>query len=321
MRRTQKTSRPANRRIRGNSPRNHLLDVKIRTSTARRQRREKVARWVLKLVLLAMLIAGSVYGLRAALDKFFFSNPEYTLQRITMDLDGIFTREEALSETGLHEGVNIFSVDLGAIEKALGAAPQVASVRVERQLPGELRIQLVSRRPVAWIAAEDQAAADPRSSEKALLVDESGFLMRPRHMRPEYLHLPIIYGASSDNIQAGEPLHSEDLRLALTLLKTVSTTPSSPLNIRSLDISRGYCITVVNDQNARIIFSIEDFAGQLARIDKLLAHCQETGRAIDTVNLMVKRNTPVTFIAAAAPALEETPTLPAPAKGGKLRRN
>lgn len=321
MRKSPKSTRPANRRIRGNSPRNHLLDVKIRTSTARRQRREKVTRWMLHLILLALLIAGSVYGLRAALDKFFFNNPEYTLQRITMDLDGIFTREEVLAETSLHEGVNIFSIDLGAIEKALSAAPQVASVRVERHLPSELNIQLVSRRPVAWVASEDQAVANPHSSEKALLVDESGFLMRPRHMRPEYYHLPIIYGVRSDNIQAGEPLHNEDLRLALTLLKTVSNTPSSPLNIRSLDISKGYCISVVNDQNARLIFGIEDFAGQLARADKLLAHCQETGRAIDTVNLMVKRNTPVTFVVASVPAPEESTSHPPSAAGGKLRKN
>ena len=40
------TRRPANRRARSVSPRDHLLDVKIRTSTARRRRQEKIGKWV-----------------------------------------------------------------------------------------------------------------------------------------------------------------------------------------------------------------------------------------------------------------------------------
>ena len=43
-------------------------------------------------------------GFRAALDRFFFKNAEYTLRRISFNLDGILTREEALAATGLREG-------------------------------------------------------------------------------------------------------------------------------------------------------------------------------------------------------------------------
>jgi hypothetical protein len=34
----------------------------------------------------------------------------------------------------------------------------------------------------------------------------------------------------------------------------------------------------------------------LDRLRKLLAHCHDTGRRIDTANLIVTRNTPVTFV-------------------------
>lgn len=292
--------RKVNRRARRPSSRDHLLDVRIRTSTARRRRNEKVGGWIWTLLVVVGLGAGIFFGARAALDRFFFENTEYTLRRITLDLDRVLTREEALDAAGLHEGGNIFSVDLAKVKAALLKFPQVESVRVERELPDHLSITLTARKPVAWVAPPGETE-DPSASEKSLLVDASGFLMHPLHVLPEYFHLPAIYGAQSDNISAGDILPGEDLRLALALIDKVSNTPESRLRIRTLDISRGYCIEVVSDRNAHIIFGTEDFEGQLHRLRQLLAHCEESGRTLNTVNLMVKRNTPVTFVVAAAP--------------------
>lgn len=315
----QQPIRKANRRIRGGSARTHTLDVRIRTSTARRRRHETVSKWVVTVMVLGVLSAGTFFGARAALDRFFFKNADYTLHRITFDLDSILTRDEALTVTGLREGINIFSVDLNKIEATFRAMPQVQDVRIKRELPDHLAISITAREPVAWVAAEGESG-DPTASEKALLADASGYLMRPRHILPEYYHLPVIYGVKSDNIRDGESLSSEDLRLALLLIDTVARHPESLLRIRTLDISRGYCIEVVNDTNARILFANHDFERQLTHIQQLLAHCAESGRTLESVNLMVKRNTPVTFIAAAPPELPtktKGPTAPA----SKTRRN
>ncbi len=313
-----KVNRRASGRERGASGRNHLLDVRIRTSTARRRRKETVARWVWNLFAAAVVVIAAFLGVRAVLDKFFFQNADYTLNRITMELDGAVTREEALSRTGLREGINIFSVDLAAVEASLSALPQVESVRVTRQLPDHLDVTLAARKPVAWVAAPGETG-DPTTSERSLLVDPAGYLMRPTHIRPEYYHLPAIYGVVGDDIRGGELLHNEDLRSALGLLEALSRHPESLLRIRTMDISRGYAIEVVNDRNARITFGTADFESQLARLQQLLLHCEETGRLLESVNLVVKRNTPVTFVAlAAAPA----PPVAAPAATpAKTRRN
>ena len=319
------TVRKVNRRSRATAPRDHLLDVRIRTSTARRRSQEKAGRWIRNLLFLAFLISGSVFGVRYALDRFFFQNAEYTLRRITLDLNGLFTREQALAEAGLREGVNIFSVDLARVENALKAIPQVESARVVRELPDHIQITLTARKPVAWVAAEGETG-DPTSSEKSLLVDASGYLMRPRHVTPEDYHLPVIYGIKSDNIREGEALQIEDMRNALQLLETVARHPESLLKIRTMDVSKGYRIDVINDTNSRIIFAASDFEEQLGRLQKLLMHCSETGRALESVNLMVRRNTPVTFVMAAAPPVEETPAASAPTRSPtksqqKTRRN
>jgi len=319
----QGPTRKVNRRLRNTLTRAHLLDVRMRTATTRRRRRETIARWVSNVLLIAAIGTAAFFGLRAALDRFFFKNTEYTLRRISFNLDGILTREEALAAAGLREGVNIFAVDFAKVETALRAIPQVQDVRLDRKLPDQIDVSITARRPVAWVAAAGEKG-DPSASEKSLLVDASGFLLRPRRVVPEYFHLPAIYGVKSDNVRNGEALPGEDLRLAIKLIETLSRHPESMLHIRTIDISRGYCIEVVNDGNARILFATSDFEEQLARLQQLLAHCDESGRALESVNLMVKRNTPVTFVASATPPPEDpaasapaVPQQPAP----KTRRN
>ncbi|MEI6033715.1 MAG: FtsQ-type POTRA domain-containing protein [Verrucomicrobiae bacterium] len=299
IRRSQRTA-ASNRRHHPGGRGQHLLEVKVRSVTARRQRRQKIGGFFWTSALVITLGASAWLGIATALDKFFFSNPDYTLKRVTFELDGILTREEALAETGIREGSNIFLADLTAAEKALRAIPQVADVVIERSLPDHISISLTTRNPVAWVASAEKDA-DPFDPEKSLLVDATGFLMKPRIVQPEFYRLPVIYGVRSDNIRDGEPLHNEDLRRALALLREVESRPECLLAIRSMNISKGYCIEVVSDKNARITFLSEDFSEQLARLRQLLEHCRESGRVLEAVNLMVRRNTPVTFVPSAGP--------------------
>ncbi|MEI6072051.1 MAG: FtsQ-type POTRA domain-containing protein [Verrucomicrobiae bacterium] len=289
-RRSQRTA-TSNRRHHPGGRGHHLLEVKIRAVTARRQRRQKLGGFFWTSALVLALGVSAWLGISTALDKFFFSNPDYTLKRVTFELDGVMTRAEALAETGIHEGENIFRADLAAAEKTLRAIPQVADVVIERRLPDHISISLTARDPVAWVSSSEKDS-DP---EKDLLVDDTGFLMKPRLIQPEFYRLPVICGVRSDNIRDGEPLHNEDLRRALALLREVESRPECLLVIRSMNISKGYCIEILNDRKARITFSSEDFSEQLARLRQLLEHCRESGRELDSVNLMARRNTPVTF--------------------------
>jgi len=296
IRRTSRTPH-GNRRLRPAGHGHHLLNVKVRAVTARRQRRQKVSSFFWMSALLVVICVTAWLGISTALDKFFFANPDYTLRRVTLELDGILSREEAIAETGIREGENIFSVDLSSAEKVLRAIPQVGDVCIERHLPDHISITLTARDPVAWVAPIEKDA-DPFDPEKSLLVDETGFLMKPRIIQPDFYHLPVIYGVQSDNIRDGEPLHNEDLHRALALLDEAARHPECLLNIRTMNISKGYCVDVVSDRNARITFSTEDYTEQLGRLRQLLEHCRDTGRELDSVNLMVRRNTPVTFVMA-----------------------
>ena len=309
-----------NRRHRAGACGQHFLDVKVRTITARRQRRERVSAFVWKIALVVTFCAAAWLGTKTALDKFFFSNPEYTLTKVSLALDGIMAREDALAEAGIREGENIFRIDLAAAEKALRAIPQVATVLIERQLPNHISITLTARTPVAWVAPQEKDA-DPFDPERSLLVDDTGYLMKPRLIQPDFYHLPVILGVRSENIRDGEPLHNEDLRRALTLLDEITRNPDSLLHVRTMNISKGFCIEVTSERNARVVFSPEDFSGQLDRLRQLLEHCNECGRELESVNLMVRRNTPVTFVMAAASKPAAEPARGKSAQTTKEKRN
>ncbi len=293
-----------NRRLRPARHGQYLLNVKVRAVTARRQRRQKASSFFWISGLLVVICLTAWLGVATTLDKFFFCNSEYTLKRVTLELDGVLTREEALAETGVREGKNIFRVDLANAEKVLRAIPQVSDVCIERHLPDHISITITARKPVAWVAPLEKDA-EPFDPEKSLLVDETGFLMKPRIIQPEFYPLPVIYGVRSDNIRDGEPLHNEDLHRALALLDEVARHPDCLLNIHNMNISKGYCVEVLSDRKARITFSTEDYPEQLARLRQLLEHCRDTGRELDSVNLMARRNTPVTFVMAAPPVTEQ----------------
>lgn len=310
----------SNRRLRQAGRGQHLLNVKVRAVTARRQRRQKIGSFFWKSALLVIFCIAAWLGVSTALDKFFFSNSEYTLKRVTLELDGVLTREEALQDTGIREGENIFRIDLASAEKALRAIPQVADVCIERHLPDHIAVTVTARKPVAWVAPSDKDA-DPFDPEKSLLVDDTGFLMKPRIIQPDFYHLPVIYGVQSDNIRDGEPLLNEDLHRALALLDESARHPECLLNIRTMNISRGYCVEVVSDHNAHITFSTEDFSEQLGRLRQLLEHCRDTGRELDSVNLMVRRNTPVTFVMAPPVAEKIAGSGQRTAQSGGGRRN
>lgn len=263
-----------------------LLNVKMRAATARQRRRKKA--WNLATIAISLtLVCGTLwFSIGLLLDRFFYSNPAYTLREIVLDLDGAMDAESALERAGVAEGVNIFTVDIAGAASRLGAIPSVANVEITRRLPDRLEIRIVARDPVAVVGAGD-------GTLHPLLVDDSGFTMRPAVWTPEYDRLPLITGAPVPEAE-GVLAADQNLQNALALLRE-NRRQGGP-QIASLDLARDYCIDVAGADGAQIRFGTTDFPGQFRRLVKLLSHCRETGRQLESVNLMVRKNTPVRFV-------------------------
>ncbi|HEY3602403.1 MAG TPA: FtsQ-type POTRA domain-containing protein [Chthoniobacterales bacterium] len=304
---SKKQPRAGNRRLSTSRQRRqqHLLDVRVRAQRVSHHRNRRVLIALSKVVLVVALIAGAYYGLRAGLRRFFFDNPDYRLNTIAIRTDGTLQREQVLKAGKLEEGSNIFTVNLAAVHERIQQLAQVDEVQVERKLPNEIDITITERKPIAWITSE-KSVADPFASDAAFLVDARGTLMKEKKLLPEYLALPLITGCSEEALDPGKTIESFEARAALELLRLTTTSfMQTRFQIREIDLSKGYCLVVTDKNHAQVTFGFDDLEEQMARLEQFLVYSDDSEREIATVNLLVARNTPVTFAQPAAEVIEQ----------------
>ncbi len=308
MKLVQKSSRSRNRRVSNVRRRRqqHVLDVKVRSRrvTQHRIRRGLV---VLSRVVLVAGLCGAVYvGAREAARRLFFENRDYQLKTIELQTDGTLQREQVLKVADLREGENIFSVNLGRVHDRIQQLPQVDEVQVVRKLPTEIDIHVVERKPVAWITS-DKEISDPFVSDAAFLVDARGVLMREKKLLPEYLGLPLILGCSSESLEAGKVVESLEAKTALELLRLGTRSfMQMHFQIREIDLSKSYCLLVTDKNRTRVTFGLNDLETQLQRLEQFLVYCDDSKQELETVNLVVQRNIPVTFATPPAAVINDT---------------
>lgn len=285
----------------------HLLDVKVRSRTAARQRTRWTIKWLCLSVLLVSAVGSVYYGSRVALDRFFWRNPDYQVAQIDVVDDGALSRVQIIAASGVKTGENIFVVDLSAAREKLGQLPQVEHVEVERILPGKVSINVTERKPVAWVTAKSED--DPSSQPSSLLIDRNGALVDAKSRLPAYLHLPVISGVALDKWAPGQIIATPEVKAALDLLRITAEEPGQ-FQIRSIDVSKGYCMIVTDRSHARVTFGLERLDWQLNRLGVLLHNVEQNDHELLTANLLVERNIPVTY--AAPEEIAETAPVPAP---------
>jgi POTRA domain, FtsQ-type/Cell division protein FtsQ/DivIB, C-terminal len=284
----------------------HLLDVRVRSRKVAQHRIRRAVRVLWKVVLLGALCAGVYVGVREAARRFFFENPDYQLKTIELQTDGTMQREQVLKAADLHEGQNIFSVNLGRVRERIQQLAQANEVEVVRKLPNEIDIRIVERKPVAWITSEKEIT-DPFQSDAAFLVGPQGVLMKQKELLPEYLGLPLIVGCSSESLEPGKVVESPEVKAALELLRLSERSfLQTRFQIREIDISKGYRLLVTDKNHSRVMFGLNDLEEQLRRLQVFLDYCDNTKQELESLNLVVQRNIPVTFTRPPAAVINDT---------------
>ncbi len=91
-------------------------------------------------------------------------------------------------------------------------------------------------------------------------------------------------------------MEQDDVKAALDLIRASAEILQGRFQIQSIDVSKGYCLTVTDKQHASVTFSTEEIESQLHRLETVLNYCDKNSRELQTVNLMAQRNVPVTFV-------------------------
>lgn len=282
--------RPARRKRR-----EHLLEVTATAETERRRRNQKAVLYVFEGIFLAGLLAVAWFGVTLFIEQFFTKNKNYDVRIVEVNTDGVMTREEVLSKTGIREGLNIFSLNLEAAQKALALIPEVKSASVQRNLPDTVTISIEARRPIAWVAPGD-TGADPSTMETSCLVDEDGVMIKPQGFEASHTRLPVVYGVPTEQWRIGDKIEMPELEAALDLFTLAAERSNPQVSLRAADITKGWCIVAWNDPQTRLTFGLKDIPAQLDRLQVILSHVDQTSRRIATANLIPERNTPVIFV-------------------------
>ncbi|HZR78997.1 MAG TPA: FtsQ-type POTRA domain-containing protein [Chthoniobacterales bacterium] len=278
----------------------------MRSRKAVQHRNRKVLVGFSKVTLVIALLFAIYIGGRIAAKRFFIDNPDYKLTSIEVQTDGTLQRDQILSVADIHEGENIFRVNLGHVHDRLQELPQVDEVEVVRKLPSEIDVRIVERKPIGWITSEKQIA-DPFASDAAFLVDARGVLMKEKKLLPEYLGLPAIVGCATESLEAGKTVVSPDAKAALELLRlSTRSFMQTRFQIREIDLSKGYCLVVTDKNHSKVTFGFDNLDLQLQRLEQFLVYSDDAHREIATVNLLVQRNIPVTFQKSANEVINDT---------------
>lgn len=258
------------------------------------------------MVLFAGLCGAGYAGTREAARRLFFENPDYQVKTIELQTDGTLQREQVLKAADLHDGTNIFNVNLASVRDRIQQLPQADEVEVVRKLPNEIDIRIVERKPVAWITSETEIT-DPFASDAAFLIGARGTLMKQKKLLPEYLGLPLIVGCTGESLEPGKVIESPEAKTALELLRlTERSLLETRFQIREIDISKSYCLLVTDKNHSRIMFALSDLEEQLRRLQVFLDYCDNTKQELETLNLVAQRNIPVTFTNPAAAVINDT---------------
>jgi cell division protein FtsQ len=231
--------------------------------------------------------------------------------------DGTLTRDQVLAASGIVVGANIFTCDLKKVRLAIEHLPQVEHVDVRRRLPHRIDIEIMERQPIAWVT--ERSDIDPTSSESSLLIDSRGYVMRSRKIPHEYFNLPTISGVVTENLAPGQKVNTLEMQAALDLIRL--NADSTRWQVRNIDLAKGYCLIVTDRTHAQITFGLDDVDRQLSRLNRLLDYLEPMHKEIQTVNLLVDRNIPVTFVDPEAPVAEAPASTAPPAPAGKTDKS
>ena len=256
---------------------------RVNSSVARKRR---WLRWV-KLVgglLLLILISGGFFQLFRILNRdtkrAVMSVTVNPVEGILFRTDGVLT-ERWLEETiGRQIGIPIMEIDIFALKGMLEKSAQVEFASVERIFPGDLRIEIIERKPVLRLLT---ASADGKRHLK--LVARDGVVYQGiGYSRNALQQLPYLQPYRHSD---GSYFPLRGIELVVELLDLVrSTQPKffDTWQVVSLQHCNGSAglpgqiIEVRSKQIPKIVFSVsKDFSLQLDRLMYILSYFEKNG--------------------------------------------
>ena len=250
-----------------------------------------------KVALVAALLIGAAFGIHKAIQHTFHQNPDFRLQAIDLNPNDVLDEPKLVEYLNIDLTANIFDFDLKHLQKKLLLIPAISEAKVKRDLPGTLEIRVKTRKPTAWIACPAEGYPAIRRND-ALLVDQEGFIYPcPPGQTASCMSLPIILltSANAHPILPGKTLKHPEYKRCLYLIKSITQRkPSDLATIETLSQENPWSLKLITRDGTAATFSLGNHQRQLDNFEQALHHARKKGYHIETINLIPKRNIPIT---------------------------
>jgi cell division septal protein FtsQ len=303
--------------------REHILDVKLRSSQRRqtRWRRSVLGLGILLSVFFGLFVAwrGGEWLLR----HFLYENPAFAIHRLEVRTDGSISLEQLRRWAGVKLEDNLLALDLGRVKRDLELVSAIQSVAVERVLPHTVKIRVTEREPVARFIFPHLRAGGAYD-HGVYLFDAEGYVLFPLEpqersapLAPTDEHLPTLIGVPVTELRLGKQVETPQVRAALQLIEAFDrSTMVGQVDLKLIDVSLPNMLQVTTGQSSEVTFGLNDLDGQLRRWRAVYDHGQKTGRHLAWLDLSVANNVPARWLDASL----VSPDLPKASKPSRNKR-
>jgi cell division septal protein FtsQ len=310
-----------NRRL----PRNYVLEVKLSASQRRRNRLRRFTLLLGTMALTLLIVFILWQGSEMLVRRFLFENLAFSIRRLEIITDGVFSTEQLRTWAGVKLGANLLALDLTRVDRDLRLVPAIESVVVERILPGTLVVRVTEREPIAQVLLPRSRAGTGADGD-VYLLDANGYFMFPIENAQRAVpvpqandRLPILTGLPARDLRPGKQSEAPRVRAALELVKAFERSPMAGLvDLKQIDVATSDVLVVSTGQGNEISFGLTDFDTQLRRW-RLVHDCAvRSSKHITSLDLAVANNAPLIWTD--VNSLSPPPPPPKPIKASPYKK-
>lgn len=235
-------------------------------------------RRVFRVAVLAATVAAGLWGLAAGWQRV-RSHPYFALREVVVEGVVRLSREQVLRTVGASFGTSLWEVDGSAWQRSLARLPWVSAVRVRREFPGRVVVEIRERRPEAIAVLG-----------RLQYVSRAGRLLGP--VEPgEVPALPLLTGLEEGDFRSGGKVVRRALRLARICERRRCVGGISEVHV---DRERGF-VLVPRRPVIPILVGWSDWTRRIARAEHVLARWAPREPLLESVDASLRRSVLVRF--------------------------
>ena len=231
----------------------------------------KILLWLASAILRISLIIGIMAVLSGSfvfMYNYLYNSPYLKLKKIVVEGVNDATKNEVIKRSGLKGDLSIVAINLDEIRQSIEEHPWIRSVKIRRQFPDSIIIQVVKQQPVAIINAK-----------KLYYINNHGEIFKQVE-DSEFVDLPVLTGILDDGFSA-----EENIKLACQILEFLEN-QKRPLSLTKLSEIHfwgdGDVSLYFDQMPIEIKTEWAEIKNKINPLKKVLADLNKTGR-IDKV--------------------------------------